>query len=132
MKLVQARARYRVQTKFATYLYTLAHNRLMDHFRRQRAAGLVCVDQREDPLPDVPAPATTEPERVAQSREQAARLLALVEGLPAAQREAFLLSEEAELTLEEIAQVTGCNPETAKSRLRYALAKLREGMKELL
>jgi len=132
MNLVQARARYRVQAKFTTYLYTLAHNRLMDHFRRHRVAGLVCVDQHEDCVPELPAPATAEPERMAQSREQAARLLALIRELPAAQREAFVLSQEGDLSVEEIAQVTGCNPETAKSRLRYALAKLREGMKELL
>jgi len=131
MNLVQARTRYRVQAKFATYLYTLAHNRLMDHFRRQRAAGPV-YDQQEDPLPEFPAPPTAEPERVVQSRQQAERLLGLVRELPAAQRETFLLSQEGELSLEEIAQVTGCTRETAKSRLRYALAKLREGMQELL
>ena len=132
MNLVQARARYRVQAKFATYLYTLAHNRLMDHFRRQRGAGLVCVEQHEDDPPDFPAPATVEPERTAQSREQAARLLALVQALPAAQREAFLLNQESGLSLDEIAEVTGCNREAVKSRLRYALTKLREGMKEFM
>jgi len=131
MNLVQARTRYRVQAKFATYLYTLAHNRLMDHFRRQRAAGPV-YDQRDDPLAEFPAPSTAEPERVVQSRQQAERLLDLVRELPPAQRETFLLSQEGELSLEQIAQATGCTRETAKSRLRYALAKLREGMQELL
>ena len=43
---------------------------------------------------------------------------------------AFLLREEGGLSLEEIAEATGVNMETAKSRLRYALAKLRQGMKE--
>ena len=56
---------------------------------------------------------------------------AAVESLPPLQREAFLLHEEGELTLEEIAQVTECGRETAKSRLRYALSRLREWLEDL-
>jgi RNA polymerase sigma-70 factor (ECF subfamily) len=132
MNLVQARSRYRVEAKFSTYLYTLAHHRLMDHFRRHKGLELVSLDQDEDDPLDLPASATVQPERAAESREQAARLLALVEALPAVQREAFLLHEEGGLSLEEIARVTDSNREAVKSRLRYALAKLRDGMKDYL
>ncbi|PWT75457.1 MAG: RNA polymerase subunit sigma-24 [Proteobacteria bacterium] len=132
MNLVQARARYRAEAKFTTYLYTLAHNRLMDHFRRQRKPVSVSIDQEDDGPPVLPASPTLEPERMVQSRQQAARLLAMVEALPDAQREVFLLHEEGELSLEEIAVITGSNREAVKSRLRYALAKLRDGMKEYL
>jgi len=52
--------------------------------------------------------------------------------LPALQREAFLLREEAGLSLEEIALATGVTAETAKSRLRYAVAKLRDGLRGLV
>ncbi|HEX3171391.1 MAG TPA: sigma factor-like helix-turn-helix DNA-binding protein, partial [Burkholderiales bacterium] len=41
---------------------------------------------------------------------------------------AFLLQQESDMSIEEIAQATGVSRETAKSRLRYAIAKLREGM----
>ncbi|MGZ5146629.1 MAG: sigma-70 family RNA polymerase sigma factor, partial [Burkholderiales bacterium] len=58
----------------------------------------------------------------------AARLLELLQALPAAQREAFVLQHEAGMSVEDIAVVTGVTRETAKSRLRYAMAKLREGM----
>ena len=51
-----------------------------------------------------------------------------MEGLPAEQREAFLLHEEGGLTLEQIGRVTGVGKETAKSRLRYAVAKLRRAV----
>jgi RNA polymerase sigma-70 factor (ECF subfamily) len=132
MNLVQARSRYRVEAKFTTYLYTLAHNRLMDHFRRRKGQDLVSVDQNEDDPIELPASATLQPERMAESREQAARLLSLVEALPAAQREAFLLQQEGDLSLDQIADVTGSNREAVKSRLRYALSKLRDGMKEYL
>jgi len=132
MNLVHARSRYKVQAKFATYLYTLAHNRLIDHFRHHKRLRLVPLGEDDaDPL-ELPASPALEPERGAQAREQAARLLQLVAELPDVQREAFLLHEEGELTLDEIAHVTGANRETVKSRLRYAMDKLREGMKDYL
>jgi RNA polymerase sigma-70 factor, ECF subfamily len=132
MKLVQARARYQVEAKFATYLYTLAHNRLIDYFRRGKGLELVSLDEGEDDPLELPASAALQPERAAQSREQATRLLELLAKLPAVQRQVFLLHEEGGLNLEEIAEVTGANRETVKSRLRYALAKLRDGMKDYL
>jgi len=132
MNLVHARSRYQVQAKFATYLYTLAHNRLIDYFRRHKRLHLVPLsDEDTDPV-ELPASPALQPERNAQAREQAARLLQLVAELPEVQREAFLLHEEGELSLQDIAQVTGANRETVKSRLRYAMDKLREGMKDYL
>jgi len=58
------------------------------------------------------------------------RLLAALAGLPDAQREAFLLQQESELSIEEIAAATGVSGETAKSRLRYAVAKLRATLRK--
>ena len=57
-----------------------------------------------------------------------ARVLAALGELPDAQREAFLLQQEGELSIEEIAAATGVSRETAKSRLRYAVAKLRASL----
>lgn len=125
MKLIRARATYEVEAKFTTYLYTLAHNRLMDFFRRKR---IVFVDGVE--LENIAEHTLKLPEDLAALREQVARLLRLLETLPAPQREAFLLSEEAGLDIEEIAAVTGVKKEAAKSRLRYAIKKLREGLRE--
>lgn len=132
MNLVHARGRYRVQAKFATYLYTLSHNRLIDHFRRHKPLHVVPLDEDDADPVELQASPALEPERGAQAREQAARLLQLVAELPHVQREAFLLHEEGELSLDEIARVTGANRETVKSRLRYAMDKLREGMKDYL
>ena len=56
---------------------------------------------------------------------------ALVAELPEVQREAFLLASEGGLTVEDIARATGCGFETAKSRLRYAYARLRAGLEDL-
>lgn len=58
------------------------------------------------------------------------RLLKLLSGLAREQRDAFLLQTEGGLTLEQIAEVTGTGRETVKSRLRYALRRLRAGLED--
>jgi RNA polymerase sigma-70 factor (ECF subfamily) len=70
------------------------------------------------------------PARQIEGRESLARFLRALEALPAAQREAFLLHEEAGLSIAEIAAATGTNEEAAKSRLRYAMAKLKTAVDE--
>ena len=126
MNLIRARAGYTVQAKFSTYLYRIAHNRLMDHFRRDDAA--VSLDDESVSIDEPVAPRSVEPEVSAASRQQALQLLALLDALPDEQRAAFVLQQEGGLSIEEIATATGVTRETAKSRLRYALAKLRQGM----
>lgn len=129
MNLVRARASYTVTARFSTYLYRLAHNRLIDHYRRRAPAALVSFDDDEAAL-EVPAAPEAEPPAAHERKAQAARILQALETLPAAQREAFVLQHEAGLTLEEIADATGVGRETVKSRLRYAMAKLREDLSE--
>lgn len=130
MNLIRARTRYEVQARFTTYLYRLAHNRLIDHYRRGRSGIPVSYDDDpDDPLIErLAGPEAMRPDVQAGRTQDVQRLFALLAALPEAQREAFLLREEAGLTLEEIAAATGVATETAKSRLRYAVAKLREGM----
>src|SRR3954468_7816352 len=132
MNLIRARLTYTVQAKFTTWLYRVAHNRLIDHYRSQPGAALTSFDADDGPLlEEVPAARGADPAVQVDAREQAQRLLQLIDGLPAAQREAFLLQQESDMSIEEIAQATGVSRETAKSRLRYAVEKLREGMQQL-
>lgn len=129
LKLIAARANYTVQARFAAYLYRLAHNRLIDHYRAS-ARGLPLSYAEDCPeWAEIPAPVEAQPEHQEDRRRQAERLLHLLAELPEAQREAFLLKEEAGLSLEAIAHVTGTGRETVKSRLRYALARLRRGLR---
>ena len=129
MNLIRARTAYTVQAKFTTYLYRLAHNRLIDHYRSQAGGAAASFDAEDGPALDSIAGARgNDPAVSADARQQAAQLLRLIGELPAAQREAFLLQQESDMSVEDIAQATGVSRETAKSRLRYAIAKLREGM----
>lgn len=127
--LIRARAGYTVQARFATYLYRLAHNRWIDHYRRNRPGVVVTLDEEDgEAAVDPPDERAIPQDEALDARRQAARLMELIAELPAAQREAFLLQQEGGMSVEEIAQATGVTRETAKSRLRYAMSKLRRGM----
>lgn len=128
MNIISSRARYRVEARFATFLYHVAHNCVIDHFRRKTPLHLISLDDDPDEAHQVAGPERDQPERAVALRQSAAKLLNALALLPPEQREVFLLHEEGGLTLEEIAAVTGTVRETAKSRLRYALARLREGI----
>lgn len=124
---------YEVKAKFRTWLFTLARNRLVDHLRTTKHHTSLDMndDDERSLLNTLAADSGFGPLRQLQSREQGRALIAAVEQLPAEQREAFLLQAEGELSVQEIAEATGVNFETAKSRLRYARASLRQQLQEL-
>jgi RNA polymerase sigma-70 factor (ECF subfamily) len=125
LKVVNARHGYEARARFGAWLYSIAHNRLMDHFREHARASLTSYEEETPLLEEQTGAAQEQPERMLERKQGARDLLRTLDALPAAQREAFVLQQEGELSLEEIAAATGVNRETAKSRLRYALAKLR-------
>ena len=127
MRAIEARGRYEVQAKFTTWLYTIAHNRLVDHWRK-RGLTLVSLDQDDAGPSEAAAGADYEPARQLEAKQSLALFVQALAALPPAQREVFLLHYEAELSVAEIAQATGANEEAAKSRLRYALSKLKEAV----
>jgi RNA polymerase sigma-70 factor (ECF subfamily) len=73
-----------------------------------------------------------QPEVRVESRNIAQRISAAIGTLPPAQREAFLMQQESGMSVAEIADATGVPEETAKSRLRYAITKLRAQLEDLL
>ena len=122
---------YTYRAKFRTWLFTIAHNAVVDHFRSEKAIslGAPTSETSEEPVDvanELVANSGFGPVRRLESREQARAFLAAVEQLPMEQREAFLLQVEAGMDLAEIAKATGVSFETAKSRLRYARSKLRD------
>jgi len=132
VNVIRARRRYTPQARFTTYLYRIAHNRLIDHFRRSARRPLVDCPSDDEAIAQLPANASLQPEIGAERRAAVQRLFELLGRLPEAQREAFVMHEEGGLSIEEIARATGVNAETAKSRLRYALDKLRRGLREVI
>jgi RNA polymerase sigma-70 factor (ECF subfamily) len=129
--VVRGAADYRPTAKFTTWLFTIAHNRMVDMIRANRRllsldAGDEAAAEGSSLLERLAIDRKLEPLSQVQSQDEAAALLNAVAQLPAEQRSAFLLQAEGELSVEEIADATGSNFETVKSRLRYARAKLRQ------
>ncbi|MGB0132919.1 MAG: RNA polymerase sigma factor [Dokdonella sp.] len=122
-RAVAARERYRVEAKFTTWLLQIAHNLLIDRFRRTRPQA--SAEETEVVFNRLDAPDEEQPDRVLSEFEQRRRLQLALEELPEEQRVTFLLRMENGLGLEEISAVTGVGRETVKSRLRYALARVR-------
>ena len=130
LSVINARASYAVQARFTTWLFTLAHHRLVDFFRsRGRHLSLVPLDvEREDEEAPALQIASRESDNPAQQlalKQEALAVLSWVAALPAPQREAFLMQQETDMSIDEIAAATGTTRETTKSRLRYAMDKLK-------
>ncbi|HVI58404.1 MAG TPA: RNA polymerase sigma factor [Luteimonas sp.] len=121
-RVIAARAGWTPDASFSSWLYRIAHNRLADHWRalQYRPPAPENADQRTARIPD---PDT--PERTLSEFEQRRGMQLALDELPPEQREVVMLRLEQELTLEEIGAITGVGRETVKSRLRYAMDKLR-------
>ena len=127
MRVIDSRGRYQPRARFTSWMYAIAHNRLMDFYRASGRAKFLAQEDAEEAIDSVPAD-DPPPETLVERKRLAGRLLAALAELPEAQREAFLLQQEGDLSVEEIGAATGVSRETAKSRLRYALAKLRASL----
>jgi RNA polymerase sigma-70 factor (ECF subfamily) len=129
-KVIASRERYEPRAKFRTFLYRIAHNSFVDHCRRSSVRKELRAEAPgdEDWSVLLAAPEEERPDMRLQELQTFMRFRAAVAELPAEQRDVFLLYEETGLSLEEIAIVTGVGMETAKSRLRYAVSKLRRAM----
>ncbi len=128
LRVIKQKDHYEERARFTTWLYTLARNLCIDHSRRmqhRRAKSLDAVDEEGHSLLERTADKALSVERQAVSEELQKKLRAAIETLPDDQREVFLLREEADLSFKEIAEIVGISENTVKSRMRYALTKLR-------
>lgn len=124
-RVIAARAGWQPEAAFSTWLFRIAHNRLNDHWRaaRHRPPAPADAEARVEAVVDGQTPETE-----LDAFEQRRRVQHALDALPREQRDVMLLRLEQELSLEEIAQITGVGRETVKSRLRYAMDKLRAGL----
>jgi RNA polymerase sigma-70 factor (ECF subfamily) len=139
LRVVHARAGWQPQgAAFRTWLFTLAHHRAIDLWRRSGREVAFDDDDGGDapwepdgtPWQHWPAPsaAVAHGEELAFWRRAGERLLQCLDELPLAQRSAFLLHHDDGLSLAEVAVALEVGMETAKTRLRYAMVKLRACM----
>jgi RNA polymerase sigma-70 factor, ECF subfamily len=127
-RVIVNRARYEPRAKFRTFLFTLAHNCFIDHCRRARSRPAGANVEDADAADLLAADEDGRPDAALERDEATRRYRAALATLPPEQRDVYLLHEESDLSLEEIARVTGVGTETAKSRLRYAVGKLKAAL----
>ena len=136
LKVIGARERYQAQARFSTWLYTLAHHRMVDHWRSRHGISLASLEDEAIVTQAEEAAAATrdgsdDPLRASIDAQARLRLFAALVDVPPLQRDAFLLHVEGGLALEEIASLTAASGETVKSRLRYAYRRLRAALEDM-
>lgn len=123
------KTRYKVQAKasFRTWFYTIARNRLIDEYRKSafNVVNVVNPEHYQDELVDAESP-----EKQLSRDQDNHAILNNLKRLPREQQDVFLLKAESGLSLQEIADITGENFETTKSRYRYAIQKLAQLLDE--
>ncbi|WP_229507126.1 sigma-70 family RNA polymerase sigma factor [Pseudoduganella rivuli] len=126
INLHQARQHYQPLSSFRTYLYQIARNRLLD-LLRQPQAQLTGDDALLDHLLDTAdTGAALSADLALEARQRTRALHTAIHALPGEQKEALILQQFSGMSLEEIAELVAVPVETVKSRLRYAMKKLRQ------
>jgi len=129
MRVLMRGAQFNGNSRFDTWLFTIARNLVVDMRRKRTMASLeeLC-EAHEDERPfEVPA-VTPSPLEMCQLRENSSRVAAALLTLEPLYREVLILRFHEELSLEEIAKVTRAPLSTVKSRLYRGLAALRPRM----
>lgn len=134
-KVIERCEEFRGDSKFSTWLYTIARNRCIDHARRMKFRSYKSLDapRRDSDQPLVervanPGPST---EQLATGATLKERIALAVEELPDDQKEVFLLRQLQGLGFKEIAEVVDVPLNTVKSRMRYALERLQNQLEDL-
>ena len=136
VRIVKGASEFQQRSKFTTWAYTIARNLVIDSGRRGKLRRTTSLstplgDDKDGPtLLDTLTEAAMSTQRDVESREIARVLETALAKLPGDQREVFELRELAGLPFAEIAEVVGSSENTVKSRMRYALERLRAALDE--
>lgn len=134
-KVVCKSEEFRGDSKFSTWMYSIARNRCIDHSRRMRFRAHASLDSTHrgayQPLIDQVASDRPDTDALASASTLRHRIARAVEQLPVDQREVFLLRQLQGLAFHEIANIVCAPTNTVKSRMRYALENLRGQLHDL-
>ena len=128
LSLIRSNSQPQGRATFRTWLFQIARNRLIDHWRKH-GAHQPLHDSYDEQLHAI-GDETNDPEQLLNLSRDSQRLKSALQTLPADQREVFLLRAHGDLDLAQIASLTETPLETVKSRLRYAQQKLRRLLAE--
>ncbi|HEV8453855.1 MAG TPA: RNA polymerase sigma factor [Gemmatimonadales bacterium] len=111
-------ASWRGEASFRSWLFTIGHNLLRDHFRSRKSYRALSLDQ------DVPGQSDPHSDLAATEAEE--RIRQGLAGLPRLQREVFLLRAQEGIEYEEIAVELGTTPGAARVHYHHAVKRLKE------
>lgn len=122
--------KYRDNGRFLSWVIRIAHNLIIDHFRKEKQMNSVSNDDTEVDLFNSKKLSDDNIEEVIVNSQIKAEIRALINELPDDQREVVLLRHYGELSFKEIADHTDVSINTALGRMRYALINLRKLIRE--
>lgn len=122
LKLINSRQQYQVKASFKTFLYQIANNTLKDYFRRESVRTIMSSIEDDSAVIDN----ALQPDEMMAKNHLKMKFKQAINELPQKQRDVFLLREEAGLTSVQIAEVMQVSVDTVKSRMRYAVTRLKE------
>ena len=120
---------YSADGRFGPYLYRIARNHLIDWYRKTGSYREIEIDETTETETEsamLERSGARNPEQELGDKQALKNVLSAIEDLPEEQRTALMMYLESDMSYEEIAEATGTNRETVKSRLRYARQTLRE------
>ena len=126
------KGKYNEEGKFLPWVMRIAHNLVIDHFRKARRMPIVGKLKSDDDFDifDVISNGEQTSEYNMMEGEQHEQLRKMVQELPEEQRQVLVMRHYEELSFKEIAEKTGVSINTALGRMRYALINLRKIMEE--
>lgn len=118
---------YQESGKFYSWVMRVAHNLIIDHFRKTNDDKVVSNDEGEQDLFNDPSLAVNENREQEMIKEQMIKdIKVLIAKLPESQRQVLLMRYYEDMSFKEIAQKTNCSINTALGRMRYALLNLKK------
>jgi RNA polymerase sigma-70 factor (ECF subfamily) len=139
LRVIRAKDRYQRTAKFTTWIYTIARNLCVDESRRQKFRRTIPLEhKRRGSSGDegLSVLDTTPAKQVGTDAESEApklreRVAAAIANLPEDQREVFMMRQFGGLSFKQIGEAVGAPENTVKSRMRYALEKLRTDLGDI-
>lgn len=122
LKLINSRQQYQVKASFKTFLYQIANNTIKDYFRRESVRRIMSNIEDDSAVLDN----ALQPDEEMEKNSLIMKFKQAISELPNKQRDVFLLREEAGLTSLQISEVLQVSVDTVKSRMRYAVTRLKE------
>ena len=117
--------RYEDSGKFGAWLNRVAHNLIIDHFRRNKTENTVSNDAGEHDLLNDKSLCEGSVEDTMVQSQLTRDLRKLIHALPETQRQVLMMRIYRDMSFKEIAEKTGVSINTALGRMRYALRNIR-------